>query len=127
MNTKYKIALAIYAFLQLCFVLFVFMWSFGMTENPQFELAHFILLLIFFSNNMLLFSYPYIAKKRILFSKIVCCLNFSFFVFSLFLIKELVSWTDFSIVMVSFMLLFIGSGILLTADFWKLFKFKTFS
>lgn len=84
MDLKYKFSLLIYSFVQVFFLLLIFMWTLGMSVNAQLNHKHY-LLIAFVAFNLLVIGFlPKIAKKQNIITKVIKGLGVLFLVINLF-------------------------------------------
>jgi hypothetical protein len=84
MDLRYKVSLLIYSIVQIFFLLFILLWSLGMSVNAKLNQQHYLLITFIVLNVLVIGFLPTIAKKKNIFTKIVKCLGVLFLVVNLY-------------------------------------------
>lgn len=64
MDTKYKLSFTIYCIVQVFFMLYILMWSLGMSVNSQLNYKHYLLFTFVILNTLVIGFLPILAKKK---------------------------------------------------------------
>lgn len=84
MGLKYNLSLIIYSIVQVFFLLFILMWSLGMSVNAQLNQQHYLLITFIVCNTLLVGFLPTIAKKQNIFTTLFKGLGVLFLVINLY-------------------------------------------
>lgn len=84
MDLKYNLSLIIYVIVQVFFLLFILMWSLGMSVNAQLNQQHYLLITFIVLNTLVIGFLPTIAKKQNIFRTLFKCLGVLFLVINLY-------------------------------------------
>lgn len=84
MDSRYNLSLITYIVVQVFFLLFILLWSLGMSVNAQLNQQHYLLITFIVLNILVIGFLPTIAKKQNIIAKIVKCLGLLFLVANLF-------------------------------------------
>jgi hypothetical protein len=111
MDLRYKVSLLIYSIVQVFFLLFILLWSLGMSVNAEMNQKHYILIAFIVLNTLVIGFLPAIAKKQNIITKIVKCIGVLFLVVNLvfalnFLFQILFNGFDGGIFTILFLILF---------------------
>lgn len=84
MDIRYNLSLLTYIIVQVFFLLFILMWSLGMSVNAQLNLQHYLLIAFIVFNSLIIGFIPKIAKKQNIITKVIKGLGVLFLVINLF-------------------------------------------
>ena len=84
MDSKYKLSLFIYSIVQIFFLLYILMWSLGMSRNAKLNYIHFLIVTYIIVNVLLIYFLPIISNKYQRLKQIAIFLAFAFLAINLF-------------------------------------------
>jgi hypothetical protein len=125
MDLKYRISFVIYSLVQILLLLYILMWSLGMSVNAQLNFKHFLLITLISFNILLIGFMPTITSKLNQIKKISKFIGLLFLGFNLlvalkFLFDMLFHGADGGFFMILFLKLFVFSAIYLIVRIVKL-------